>query len=544
MGIVLYQLLAQEFFKDFYVVAGHKGLSREVQGVVVMDGPDSYRWTKGRELVMTSGYVLAKEPYCLERSFEEGAGQLISGLMIKRRRHLETIPDHLIELFDRHDVPLISMPYEIAFMDVINQVNISVMNQGFKRFQIKNDNVLQLSNLSFKERKIKKILQAVEAEMNFPAFIYDVNTEKSYYSSANFRRISESFHLKEEDYWEPTKEHSKYSLCEYIHMTRYRLIDPENPEGPRISWVLIPIIMNKVTQAYFVVMESKDFLDYCDEYLIRIAFLELQSVYEQIMVAQSIGNIGFENFVLYALNYDEKDQDRLICQASQHGISMSKKYICIIFAQTQDETASVRDERKNFVRSFLDSAVSKYGRIAFLDENRGIILWDAQEGNKYDLDYFVRILDEFRLKVKAKCKDVELEFAVCRDEINLLSLKDGVKKCQKVMAMGKKLFPQDHIWDYGMLGPYAWIDIREDELEAMLSEYRLLLQDEKNREPLKTLKVYLENNMNFSVTAEKMYVHINTIRKRIDKMKELLDLSLDDRIARLKLEMLLQFLNL
>lgn len=119
-----------------------------------------------------------------------------------------------------------------------------------------------------------------------------------------------------------------------------------------------------------------------------------------------------------------------------------------------------------------------------------------------------------------------------------------MKKCQKVMAMGKKLFPQDHIWDYGMLGPYAWIDIQEDELEAMLSEYRLLLQDEKNREPLKTLKVYLENNMNFSVTAEKMYVHINTIRKRIDKMKELLDLSLDDRIARLKLEMLLQFLNL
>ena len=89
-----------------------------------------------------------------------------------------------------------------------------------------------------------------------------------------------------------------------MHMTRYRLIDPVNPDGPKISWVLIPIIMNDVTQAFFVVMESKDFLDYCNEYSIRIAFLELQSVYEQIMVAQSIGNIGFENFVLYALNYE------------------------------------------------------------------------------------------------------------------------------------------------------------------------------------------------------------------------------------------------
>ena len=48
----------------------------------------------------------------------------------------------------------------------------------------------------------------------------------------------------------------------------------------------------------------------------------------------------------------------------------------------------------------------------------------------------------------------------------------------------------DSIWDYEMLGPYAWIDIKEEELEAMLAQYRLLLQDERNREPLKKLKVY------------------------------------------------------
>ncbi len=544
MGIALYQLLAQEYFKEFHVIAGQKGLSREVQGVAVMDAPDALRWTKGKELIMTSGYALSKDPYCLERNFQEGVAQLATGLMIKRQRYLDVIPDHLIELFGRYDVPLISMPFEIGFMDVINQVNVAVMNQAFKSFRIRNDSVFRLSNLSFKERKIKRILQAVEAEMDFPAFLYDINEEKSYYSSANFRKLSERFCLKNEDYWNPSREHSKHTLCENMHMIRYRLIDPLNPDGPRISWVLIPIIMNDVTQAFFVVMESREFLDYCDEYSIRIAFLELQSLYEQIMVAQSIGNIGFENFVLYALNYDEKDQDRLIYQASQHGIFMSKKYICIMFSQTKDETVSARNERKNLMRAFLDSTVSKSGKMAFLDENRGIILWESQGKEEYDLEYLCHVLEEFRLKVKEKCNDMELEFAICRDGADLLSLKDRVRKCQKVMAMGKKLFPQNHIWDYEMLGPYAWIEIQEDELEAMLCRYRLLLQDERNREPLKTLKGYLENNMNFSVTAEKMYVHINTIRKRIDKMKELLDVSLDDRIARLKLEMLLQFLNL
>ena len=41
---------------------------------------------------------------------------------------------------------------------------------------------------------------------------------------------------------------------------------------------------------------------------------------------------------------------------------------------------------------------------------------------------------------------------------------------------------------------YTWIEIPENELKEMF--------------------------MNYSVTAEKMYVHINTIRKRIDKVND------------------------
>ena len=46
MGIAIKTLLEQEFFKDFYIVAGEKGLLKEVQGIAIMDAPDAYRWTK------------------------------------------------------------------------------------------------------------------------------------------------------------------------------------------------------------------------------------------------------------------------------------------------------------------------------------------------------------------------------------------------------------------------------------------------------------------------------------------------------------------
>ena len=65
---------------------------------------------------------------------------------------------------------------------------------------------------------------------------------------------------------------------------------------------------------------------------------------------------------------------------------------------------------------------------------------------------------------------------------------------------------------------YTWIEIPENELKEMF--------------------------MNYSVTAEKMYVHINTIRKRIDKVNDLVKIDWEDHVDRLKMEILLQFLKL
>ena len=62
MGITVRDLLNVEYFKDFKVIAGHKGLNREIQGVTVADAPDGYRWKSEKELCFSSGYALANNP--------------------------------------------------------------------------------------------------------------------------------------------------------------------------------------------------------------------------------------------------------------------------------------------------------------------------------------------------------------------------------------------------------------------------------------------------------------------------------------------------
>lgn len=543
MGIAIKTLLEQEFFKDFYIVAGEKGLLKEVQGIAIMDAPDAYRWTKGKELIITSGYSISMVPDSIKNAFDEGFMQTISGMMIKRGRHLSQIPEEIIRLFNQYQIPLISMPFEIGYMEVMQQVNTIVMNRTIRRFQIHKNGALTLGDTTYKVQKIKKILQAVEVEMDFPAFLYDVGEQEGYYSSANFKRISERYGLKESDYWDPQIDHNSYTLCDYIQMTRIRLCNERERDGARVSWILIPISAGGNLQAYFVVMESREFLDYYDEYSIRIAYLLLQAIYEQIVIAQSIGNMGIENLVLLAMHSTGEDEERLLYQASQQGISMNTRYACILFHQ-KNEQISARDKREMYITVFQSSSISKNSKIAFLDENAGVILAEIRESEKHKKeDIQERILD-FYNKITEKCPDMELEFAVLREGKKLSQLKEALEKCGKIMKMWKKLYPERKIWDYETIGPFTWLQIPDEELDKMLLEYRNLMKDEKNIELLRTLKIYLENNMNFSVTAEKMYVHINTIRKRIDKLNTILQIEWDSYMSRLKLEILLQFLEL
>lgn len=102
-----------------------------------------------------------------------------SAMMIKRGRYLDEIPQRLIDLFDQYEIPLISMPFSVPWMELMSQINTAVMNRTIRRFKVHSNNHLQVSDQSYKVQKINKILRAVEVEMKFPAFIYDLAEEKA-----------------------------------------------------------------------------------------------------------------------------------------------------------------------------------------------------------------------------------------------------------------------------------------------------------------------------------------------------------------------------
>ena len=74
-------------------------------------------------------------------------------------------------------------------MEIMNYLNVFVMNKQIKQFKIESINTKTISDISYQNRKINKILYQIEKEMNFPAMLYDVQNDKPYYSSYKFKTI-------------------------------------------------------------------------------------------------------------------------------------------------------------------------------------------------------------------------------------------------------------------------------------------------------------------------------------------------------------------
>lgn len=540
MGVLLKDVLSSNEFKGFKLLAGAGGLDNQIQGVAILDAPDGFQWTLGREWIITSGYVLTTNPDLMKKLIESGRLKDIKAFGIKLGRYIDELPDDVIAAFEEHNVPLISIPSEISWMGIMNSLNVLVMNQSIRQFNIGNINPNNYSNLSYQVRKIHKILSQFEKEMTFPAMLYDLSSEKAYYSSSEFSKLADQLQL--EDFWTPKPDYQKEVLCSNLNMVRYRFTDDKYDKP--FSWITVPIVVGDKVNAYFVVVEATGLIDYFDQFALRIGFVLLQSLFEQILMAQSIGDAGFEKFVLECLSGSLIDEETITKRASELDLNSSIDYYLILMTQTNPDIhlAQKEDILKNTFNTHIRNTGS---RMALIDDNNCLFLVPVIDGSseQQNLEIIRKNFKELYCKLKTNIENIQLLFGISDISDSIYEIKRNFSRCEKIIANGQLLFPDKNYLLYSDLGVFAWLDIQQDEIEMMLRDFKELFGQAENSELIETLKVYLDCKMNYSHTAKKLFVHINTVRKRIDQIHDKIQLDLDDPLSRLKLEVLLKLVE-
>jgi len=104
------------------VVAGAAGLDRPVRWVHVVDEPDATEWVRGGEIVLTTGRSIASDPALQKTIVSDLADKDLAGLFIATGRYLHRIPEVMVEASETHALPLVELPWELPFVDVMQGV--------------------------------------------------------------------------------------------------------------------------------------------------------------------------------------------------------------------------------------------------------------------------------------------------------------------------------------------------------------------------------------------------------------------------------------
>jgi purine catabolism regulator len=117
------------------VLAGEAGLERRVRNVNVMEVPDILPWVQADELLLTTAYPLRDDRAALAALVPELAAKGLAGIAVKPERYLDEIPPTMLEAADASGFPLIQLPPETSFNEIISAVLSVILNEQSLRLQ-------------------------------------------------------------------------------------------------------------------------------------------------------------------------------------------------------------------------------------------------------------------------------------------------------------------------------------------------------------------------------------------------------------------------
>ncbi|MDY3868741.1 MAG: PucR family transcriptional regulator ligand-binding domain-containing protein, partial [Pyramidobacter sp.] len=190
MATTVRETLALDSFKGFSVVAGFEGLDREIVSTTFIEAPDSWKWIRGGEFVITLAYAYQTEEqlYMLVKELIERGATCIG---IKTERFIGVIPQSVLNLADTFKFPVIDIPISVPFADIIHPVQSLIIHDQARLLKYSERVRHTFFDLSIKSAEIEEIIQTLREFTHMNLAFIDMTSEKKYFASDSPRLPSD-----------------------------------------------------------------------------------------------------------------------------------------------------------------------------------------------------------------------------------------------------------------------------------------------------------------------------------------------------------------
>ncbi len=474
------------------LLGGEKGLGKQIDYITIMEAPDFYEWVSGGELVLTSWYSYSQNPKGQEHAFSELAKK-VSAIGIKVDRFLDKVPQVLIDLANEYQVPLFSIKRETKFREVIFAVSAEVQNAQTNILLKVERYYNELIKSALASDDFSQVLLTTNKHMHKSVFCLNSDGKYlgGYFSNDNKDNFNED---SAKDFY---KKYIEDKLQEQDIKTRVRI------DG----FDIFPCIARRRLLGFFVIKSEQELQEpdiLIAQQTISVLALKLLEGYESLQKR------------LIQLIEDIKRNVIIPEKLDNFGLKWRKKHLYV--ACLKGKTNNILDlfAKTNFLKN-TDNLLTivQTNSIVFI----GATSYDVKDDMPLAIQHLVQWIEKecmsIVLSISPKSdniQDLTKNFFLANDSADAALFMDNFGCVQAI----NWLLPSIAV---KQLDSYEIKQIKESIVKPIL-EYDLHYKAEL----LNTLKVVLQTSKN-ELAARKLHIHVNTLRYRLQKIRDLTGLD-------------------
>ncbi|MFC5829177.1 PucR family transcriptional regulator ligand-binding domain-containing protein [Nonomuraea insulae] len=514
-GVSVGEVLGVSTLADARLIAGESGLSRIVQRLNVMEVPDILAWVKPHELLLTTGYPLRNTPQSLDRLVADLDERGLAALAIKLGRYLDELPDEMVEQADRLGFPLILLPNDVGFDDILNQVLTDILNR-------------QAAVLARAEEAHRALVQVVLAGGG----LNEVAAEVAQLLDVSVAAVDGSGRVL-----------ATAGPADQVTVLR-ESISREGPPSTRAgrarSFASVPVLAGGHHHGRIVAYSPSGTIRDSDVGILERAATVAALVVTRQEAVNAVESKYRADFLRDVLTGRAGTAERVTTRARAFGWDLARP-VTVLVAELDPDG----DER-----SAQDRLVACWTAAIRRHDPRGAVAGFSHE--------VVAVVDA-ALDAARVAKDAASAFAdvppatfstgTSRPSPGAETLPEAYSQALKAARVGRQLHGPGAVAHFDQLGVYRLLSLVNDtdELHSFVRETLGPLasdDDAENADLRRTLHVLLETNLNVAETARRLHFHYNTLRYRIGKLERLLGNFTDDPHLRLNLTLALHVLRM
>lgn len=547
-----------EPLRQSQVVAGARGLDNIVQFVNVMEVPDIVQWVHPGELLVTTLYPLRDQAAEIEQLIPRLHEKRLAGLAVNPLAYINAFPQTMIDAANELGFPLIQLPQNVSFIDIIQPLTSKLLALQANEL-IQSGNIhRQFIDLVLSGGGYADIAQGIAQLVKHPVSIVD-----------RFRRVLGNGFVIDQMRWpkffvrdEPggdsyLSDQYKPRLISDLPNSAARRMVVDTPEG-EMEHIVCPVKVGAMVLGQIIVWGTLAL----PESPVELMAIEHGSTVTALKMMERRSMEGveqrFRKETLDGLLAAEPSaRTRALVLARELGLRLNPPYAIILVGPDLPPGAAL-SRTEQMEQSQFDTSLHlamRYLRalcpdaVFWYEGPRLVIFFPLRTGD--DPKHAVgRELEQICERVAAENAPYTVSMGISSASNNLEDFRAGYDAARQCLQIGRIFQGQrPAITHYTDLGIFRIVSHAES--PASIERFThdtigaVLAYDKQNGTELtETLRVFLEQNQNLAQAAKALNIHYNTLRYRLDRIRELLGDALDHPHQRLTIEVALHLQSL